>query len=316
MGGSAGYKEAGNEAGSGYVNSSGAPLNDPGPATITTPTTPYSPGPYTTPTYALTPQSGYTGLAQQLQQSFALSPQSYAAPRTGLFDMYASPWSKLYGGPAMPTFADYFGQDPMQGRAPPPGTPGYQGTGTNVPPPPPPPTGGPGGMPPGSPPPPPGSPPPGPIRPPGTPPPPGPPGSYDNGAPYPGGAPKVIPRWEPQNRGLKGLPTAPVGAGLYSDANQLSSPAGTLLNDMRAQGLSGGAGALMMASGRNAMSRSLGLPALDNNALIDASRQGVNPRDMGMLSYDRGGRKWMRGGKPYVSPGNTFNYGQYPQGRK
>ena len=299
MGGSAGYKEAGNEAGSGYVNSSGAPLNDPGPATITTPTTPYSPGPYTTPTYALTPQSGYSGLAQQLQQAFKLSPQPYAAPRTGLFDMYASPWSKLYGGPAMPTFADYFGQDPMQGRAPPPGTPGYQGTGTNVPPPPPPPTGGPGGMPPGSPPPPPGSPPPGPIRPPGTPPPPGPPGS-----------------WEPQNRGLKGLPTAPVGAGLYSDANQLSSPAGTLLNDMRAQGLSGGAGALMMASGRNAMSRSLGLPALDNNALIDASRQGVNPRDMGMLSYDRGGRKWMRGGKPYVSPGNTFNYGQYPQGRK
>lgn len=314
MGGSSPYK-SGDEAGMGVLPT-GAPTTTSGPQTITAPTTPYSPGPYTTPTYALTPQSGYTGLAQQLQQSFALSPQSYAAPRTGLFDMYASPWSKLYGGPAMPTFADYFGQDPMQGRAPPPGTPGYQGTGTNVPPPPPPPTGGPGGMPPGSPPPPPGSPPPGPIRPPGTPPPPGPPGSYDNGAPYPGGAPKVIPRWEPQNRGLKGLPTAPVGAGLYSDANQLSSPAGTLLNDMRAQGLSGGAGALMMASGRNAMSRSLGLPALDNNALIDASRQGVNPRDMGMLSYDRGGRKWMRGGKPYVSPGNTFNYGQYPQGRK
>ncbi len=297
MSGSAGYK-SGDEAGMGVLPT-GAPVNDPGPATITTPTVPYGSGPYTTPTYALTPQSGYSGLSQQLQQAFNLSPQAYAAPRTGLLDMYASPWSKLYGGPAMPTFADYFGQDPMQGRAPPPGTPGYQGTGTNVPPPPPPPTGGPGGMPPGSPPPPPGSPPPGPIRPPGTPPPPGPPGS-----------------WEPQNRGLKGLPTAPVGAGLYSDANQLSSPAGTLLNDMRAQGLSGGAGALMMASGRNAMSRSLGLPALDNNALIDASRQGVNPRDMGMLSYDRGGRKWMRGDKPYVSPGNTFNYGQYPQGRK
>lgn len=93
-------------------------------------------GPYTGPTYAYTPQSGYTSLADQLSKAFSLSPTSLATPRTGLLPMYASPWAALYGGPSDPTFAQLWGQDPSQGTAPPPGTPAYigQGGGANQPP--------------------------------------------------------------------------------------------------------------------------------------------------------------------------------------
>lgn len=94
---------------------------------VSAPTVPYTPnGPYTTPTFAYTPQAGYSGLAQQLAQAMNPSLQAYAAPRTGLADMFASPWSVLYGGPAQPTFADFYGQDPNMGRPPattPPTTP-------------------------------------------------------------------------------------------------------------------------------------------------------------------------------------------------
>ena len=144
-----------------YINPSGAPVNPSGaPQTMPNQRSTYVPNqPYTSPTYALTPQSGYTSLAQQLQQAFNLqpNPQGYAAPRTSLLDMYASPWSKLYGGPASPTFAEYWNQPAGMGTAPPPGTPGYLGNAnTNTPVP------APGGTTPppgGTPPPPPGSPP-------------------------------------------------------------------------------------------------------------------------------------------------------------
>jgi hypothetical protein len=71
MGGSGYMKEAGNEPGMGTVNSSGAPTNQTGPTTVTAPTQSYGFGQYQTPTYAYTPQSGYSGLAQQLQQAQA-----------------------------------------------------------------------------------------------------------------------------------------------------------------------------------------------------------------------------------------------------
>ena len=142
-----------------YINPSGAPVNPSGaPQTMPNQRSTYVPNqPYTSPTYALTPQSGYTGLAQQLQQAFALQPQAFAAPRTSLLDMYASPWSKLYGGPASPTFAEYWGYPAGMGTAPPPGTPGYLGNAnTNTPVPAPgtttPPPGGTTPPPPGSPP--------------------------------------------------------------------------------------------------------------------------------------------------------------------
>ena len=96
----------------------GAPLTADGdPMTIPTQRGTYNPltTPYQAPTYALTPQSGYTGLAQQLQQAFGLSPTAMTTPRNSLQDMYASPWSMLYGGPATPTFAQYFGQPPGTG---------------------------------------------------------------------------------------------------------------------------------------------------------------------------------------------------------
>ena len=123
-----------------YINGSGAPTTTNGtPQTIPNQRNTYVPNqPYALPTYALTPQSGYTGLAQQLQQAFSLQPQAFAAPRTSLLDMYASPWSKLYAGPASPTFAEYWNQPLGMGTAPPPGTPGYLGnnnTNTPVPPP-------------------------------------------------------------------------------------------------------------------------------------------------------------------------------------
>ena len=93
-------------------------------------------GPYTGPTYAYTPQSGYTSLADQLSKAFSLSPTALATPRTSLLPMYASPWAALYGGPSDPSFAQLWGQDPSQGTAPPPGTPAYigQGGGANQPP--------------------------------------------------------------------------------------------------------------------------------------------------------------------------------------
>lgn len=72
-------------------------------------------GPYTGPTYAYTPQSGYTSLADQLSKAFSLSPTSLATPRTSLLPMYATPWAALYGGPSDPTFAQLWGQDPSLG---------------------------------------------------------------------------------------------------------------------------------------------------------------------------------------------------------
>ena len=117
-------KEAGNEAGNGtYPTGADAPPGGVPPANV--PTRFYTAsGPYTGPTYAYTPQSGYTSLADQLSKAFSLSPTSLATPRTGLLPMYASPWSKLYAGPAAPTFAEYWGQPAGMGTAPPPGTPG------------------------------------------------------------------------------------------------------------------------------------------------------------------------------------------------
>lgn len=304
MGGSGYMKEVGNEPGMGTVNSSGAPTNQTGPTTVTAPTQSYGFGQYQTPTYAYTPQSGYSGLAQQLQQAFALSPQPYAAPRTGLMDMNPSPWSVLYGGPPRQTFADFFGQTPPQTppgglpgsspTSPPPGTmppiadpgpvtgvPGAGGTTGGVPS-----TGGHSG--------------PTGTTPPASPPVPGPIG---------GGANKRV---RP--------PLPPDGPGLYGDFNLLASPPGTLLNDMASAGLNTGqlgAGLLMMGSGRNAQSRMMGRPALDNQALIDASRQGVNGRDMGRTTYNRDARRWRTGdGADYVSPGNQFNtyFGKPPKG--
>lgn len=127
------------------INTSGAPVGANGnPGIVPPQASTYQPqSPYTSPTYALTPQSGYTGLAQQLQQAMSLSPQAYAAPRTGLLTQFASPWSALYGGPASPTFAQLWGQPANMGTAPPPGTPGFLGQGngnTPLPPPPAPPS--------------------------------------------------------------------------------------------------------------------------------------------------------------------------------
>ena len=107
-----------------------------GPASISRTPGTYSSNPYgqyTTPTFGMTPQYGYAGLSQQISQAANTPFSMFAPPRTGLMDMYASPWSMLYGGPAQPTFGDYWGQDPMQSRtSPPPGTPGFIG---NPPPP-------------------------------------------------------------------------------------------------------------------------------------------------------------------------------------
>ena len=129
-------KEAGNEAGGGtYPTGASTPPGATPPANV--PTRFYTAsGPYTGPTYAYTPQSGYTSLADQLSKAFSLSPTALATARTGLLPMYASPWAALYGGPSDPSFAQLWGQDPSQGTAPPPGTPAYigQGGGANQPP--------------------------------------------------------------------------------------------------------------------------------------------------------------------------------------
>ena len=132
-------KEGGGTDWDWYTNPTGAPtapgaMPDPAGA----PTTYYnSLAPYSGPSYSLTPQSGYTSLAQQLQQAMKLTPTGTATPRTALLpSMFASGWSQLYGGPATPTFGDVWGQPPGMGTAPPPGTPGY------VPPNQPPPPGG------------------------------------------------------------------------------------------------------------------------------------------------------------------------------
>lgn len=151
--------------GTGYNPNTGAPLTPSGdPYTIPDQSNKFDPlsTPYAAPTYALTPQSGYTGLAQQLQTAFGLSPQAMTTPRNSLLPMYASPWSQLYGGPASPTFAEVWGQDPGMGTATPPGVPGAPGTISYVPPAPPttpapttpPPTTPPAPPPPGTPPPP------------------------------------------------------------------------------------------------------------------------------------------------------------------
>lgn len=93
------------------------------PQTLTPSNVTYDQAKYSTPTYGLTPQSGYTGLNQQLAYAFGLQPQGYAAPRTMLPDMYASPWMQLPGyNMNVGTLGQLWGQDPMQGRQTPPGT--------------------------------------------------------------------------------------------------------------------------------------------------------------------------------------------------
>lgn len=140
MGGAAFPKEGSNNGGGGYDPNTGAPLTPSGdPYTIPNQSSKFNPlsTPYAAPTYKLTPQSGYTGLAQQLQTAFGLSPQAMTTPRNSLLPMYASPWSQLYGGPASPTFAEVWGQPPGMGTATPPGVPGAPGTISYVPPAPP-----------------------------------------------------------------------------------------------------------------------------------------------------------------------------------
>ncbi len=137
MGGANGqpYGKTGNEAGSGDVPiyPTGAPTNPGQSNPITTPSVSYGQN-YSAPNFSLTPQSGYQNLSQQIMQSMMLSPQSYAAPRTSLLPMYASPWGVIPGMNAQQqTLGQMWGQNPAQGTAPPPGTPGYLGQNTNTP---------------------------------------------------------------------------------------------------------------------------------------------------------------------------------------
>lgn len=95
------------------------------------------------------------------------------------------------------------------------------------------------------------------------------------------------------------------------------SPPGTLLADMNTAGLNTGQlgpAMLMMAAGRNAQNMRQGDGALSNEALIQASRQGLNPRDMHGTEWSQPRKQWLLRGRdtPYVSPGNRFNYDVLP----
>ena len=89
---------------------------------------------------------------------------------------------------------------------------------------------------------------------------------------------------------------------------------GTLLQAMLAAGmpLNRAAGSLLMASGLQGHERSNGRDFLSNEQLIGGVKQGLNARDMGRTRWDPTTRRWMDGDQPYVSPGNTFNYGALP----
>ena len=262
-------------------------------------------GPYTGPTYAYTPQSGYTSLADQLSKAFSLSPTSLATPRTGLLPMYASPWAALYGGPSDPSFAQLWGQDPSQGTAPPPGTPAYigQGGGANQPP-----------SNPNPPPPPPATTPP----PPGTPP----PITHVPGSTYPGpggtggGTPGTKVFGGNHTGGFAQWMADPTGSnvGEYTNTTPTGDAPGGLLNAMRAAGLNGGAGSLLMASGLNSSNMRLGNGPMSYEQQIQGLRQGLNNRDLAGVNWKDG--KWMRGNAPYVSPGNTFSGWVGAPGRK
>lgn len=266
-------------------NPTGMPPAAPPPAGVTAPTSTYkAQTPYTSPTFAYTPYTGYSGLAQQLYSALNPNLSQYAAPRAGLTDMAYAPWQQLFA---------------------PPGTPL------------------PGSLPPTTPPPPGNTTPPPPITPPQTvPPPPGtsrPPG---NGGVPPDGI-NSVPGGYPSGTGTGkvdmtqnhlGPHTRYLNQGGYTNEGEypgnLTSPdaPGGLLNAMRAGGLpNAGAGSLMMASGLNSSNMRLGNGPMSYEQMIQGLKQGVNNRDLGGLSYTGG--QFMRGDQPYVSPGNQFNYG-------
>lgn len=277
----------------------GTPPAAPPPAGVTAPTSTYKAStPYTSPTFAYTPYTGYAGLAQQLYSALNPTLSQYAAPRTGLSDMAYAPWQQLW----QPQ-----GSSPLPGSLPPTPPPP---PGNTTPPPP---------TTPGTPPP--ITPPPVGTRPPGT------GGTLPDGInSVPGGYPGQTPGGtkvgfgNTHDVGWQNKPGVMANAGYTNEGEypgNLTSPdaPGGLLNAMRSGGLpNAGAGSLLMASGLNSSNMRIGNGPMSYEQMIQGLRQGVNNRDLSGLQYTGG--KFMRGDVPYVSPGNQFNLAGNPPGRK
>jgi len=108
---------------------------------------------------------------------------------------------------------------------------------------------------------------------------------------------------------------ASINGGEYTNTTPTGDAPGGLLNAMRAAGLNGGAGSLMMASGLNSSNLRLGNGPMSYEQQIQGLKQGLNNRDLAGVNW--GGGKWMRNGSPYVSPGNRFSgWVGTPGGRK
>ena len=80
-----------------------------------------------------------------------------------------------------------------------------------------------------------------------------------------------------------------------------------LAQDMAGAGMNNLGARLLMSSSRQALADRAGMGPLSNEALLEASRVGLNSRDLRNSRFD-GGRWLGQGGGAYVSPGDTFNY--------